>query len=185
MPKEATMKLITRTLLALLLITPLFAHADEASKKAKVEELMQLSNMNQMMTQMLGQMSERMKASAAEQATSLKLTAAQQTVYDSYQQKISDLITGSVNWDKLKPIMVQVYTETYTEDEIDGILNFYRSPAGKAMVAKAPELMSKSMTLMMQQMRTLQPQIEQLTKDFAEQMQKSGPPPAAEPAPSK
>lgn len=173
------MKLITRTLLALLLITPLFAHADEASKKAKVEELMQLTNVNQLMPQMLGQVSERMKASAAEQSANLKLTPAQQTVYDDYQQKISNLITGSVNWDKMKPIMIQVYTETYTEEELDGILSFYRSPAGKAMVAKAPQLMSKSMTLMMQQMSTLQPQIEQLTKDFAEQMQKSGPPPAA------
>ncbi|MDW5264750.1 MULTISPECIES: DUF2059 domain-containing protein [Acidobacteriaceae] len=171
------MKLITRTLLALLLITPLFAHADEASKKAKVEELMQLTNMNQLMTQMLGQMSERMKASAAEQSANLKLTPAQQTVYDDYQQRIGNLITGSVNWDKMKPIMVQVYDETYTEEELDGILSFYRSPAGKAMVAKAPQLMSKSMALMVQQMRTLQPQIEQLTKDFAEQMQKSGPPP--------
>ena len=173
------MKFITRSLLVLLLITPIFARADDPGKKAKVEELMQLTNMNQLMTQMLGQMSERMKASAAQQASTMNLTPAQKTTYDEYEQKVSDLITGSVNWDKMKPIVVQVYDETYTEDEIDGILNFYRSPAGKAMVAKAPQLMSKSMTLMMQQLITLQPQIQQLTKDFAAQMQKSAPAPAA------
>jgi len=173
------MKLLTRVLLVLLLITPLFAHADEASKKAKVEELLQLTNMNQLMTQMLGQMSERMKTSAAQQASTMKLTPAQKPIYDDYQQKVGDLITGSVNWEKMKPLVVQVYDETYTEDELDGILKFYRSPAGKAMVAKAPQLMSNSMTLMVQQMSTLQPQIEQLTKNFAAQMQRSASAPAA------
>ncbi len=172
------MKLITRTLLALLLITPLFAHADEASKKAKIEELIQLTNMNHLMSQMLGQMTERMKASAAEQASSMNMNAAQKAIYDDYQQKVSQLLTDTVSWDKMKPVMIQVYSETYTDEELDGILNFYRSPAGQAMVAKSPQLMSKTMTLMVQQMSTLQPQIQQLTKDFAAQMQKSATPPA-------
>jgi hypothetical protein len=172
------MKLLTRILLTLLLITPLFAHADEAAKKAKIEELMQLTNMNHLMGQMLGQMTERMKASAAEQASGMNMTPAQKTVYDDYQQRVSQLITGSVNWDKMKPVMVQVYDETYTDQELDGILNFYRSPAGQAMVAKSPQMMSRTMTLMVQQMKTLQPQIEQLTKDFAAEMQKSATQPA-------
>jgi hypothetical protein len=172
------MKFITRTLLALLLLTPLFAHADEAAKKAKIEELMQLTNMNHLMDQMLGQMTQRMKTSATEQEDSLHLTPDQKTVYENYQQKMSQLITDSVNWEKMKPIMVQVYTETYTDQELEGILTFYRSPAGQAMVAKSPQLMTKTMTLMMQQMSTLQPQIQQLTKNMATQIQKSPQPPA-------
>jgi hypothetical protein len=172
------MKSITRILLALLLFTPLFAHADEAGKKAKIDELMQLTNMNHLMDQMLSQMTQRMKTSASEQEDTLNLTPAQKTVYENYQQKISQLITDSVNWDKMKPIMVQVYSETYTDQELDGILTFYRSPAGKAMVAKSPQLMTKTMTLMMEQMKTLQPQIEQLTKDMATQIQKPTPAPA-------
>jgi hypothetical protein len=172
------MKSITRTLLALLLLTPLFAHADDAAKKAKIEELMQLTNMNHLMDQMLGQMTQRMKTSATEQEDTLNLTADQKTVYENYQQKMSQLITDSVNWNKMKPIMVQVYSETYTDQELEGILTFYRSPAGQAMVAKSPQLMTKTMTLMMQQMSTLQPQIQQLTKDMATQLQKSPQPTA-------
>jgi len=85
----------------------------------------------------------------------------------------------------MKPVMVQAYTETYTDQELDGILNFYRSPAGQAMVAKSPELMSKTRTAMMQQIGALQPQVEQLTKDFAEKMKQPAPAPSAPTPPAK
>jgi hypothetical protein len=167
------MKFITRALLALFLITPLLAHADQASKQAKAEEIMQLTHVDQLMKRVMDQMTQRMQASATEQSARMHLTPDQQTAFSDYQAKLNQLITNSVSWDKIKPIMVKVYTETYTDEELDGILAFYRTPVGQSMIAKNPELMSKSMTLMMQQMSTLQPQIEQLSKDFATKMQQS------------
>lgn len=180
------MKFITRILLALLLFAPLAAHADppSSSKQAKTEELLQLTHMDRLMTQMLGQMQERMKSASDQQAATMQMTLEQKTAFDDYQQKLDQLLASYLSWDKMKPIMVQVYSDTYTDQELDGILAFYRSPAGQAMVAKSPELMTKTRTVMMQQMGTLQPQVQQLTKDFAEKMQKSTPPPAATPAPT-
>jgi uncharacterized protein len=172
------MKLITRVLLALLFFTPLFAHADQTSKQAKVEELLQLTHMDRLMSQMLDQMTERMKASAEQQAAKMEFTPEQKTAYDDFQQKLSQLLGSYLSWEKMKPVMVQVYSETYTDEELDGILTFYRSPAGQAMVAKSPQLMSKTMTAMTEQMSTLQPQVQQLTKDFAAQMEKTAPAPA-------
>ena len=177
------MKFITRILLALFLFAPLAAHADPpSSKQAKAEELLQLTHMDQLMSQMLGQMSERMKASADQQAASLHMTPEQTTVYEDYQQKLSQLLASYLTWDKMKPVMVQAYSETYTDQELDGILSFYRSPAGQAMVAKSPELMSKTRSAMMQQISALQPQVQQLTKDFAEKLKQPAPP---APAPAK
>jgi len=112
------------------------------------------------------------------------MTPEQKTAYDGYQQKLDQLLASYLSWDKMKPVMVQAYSETYTDQELDGILNFYRSPAGQAMVAKSPELMSKTRTAMMQQISALQPQVEQLTKDFADKMKQSAPAPAAAPTPS-
>lgn len=180
------MKFITRILLALFLFAPLVAHADApGSKQAKAEELLQLTHMDQLMSQMLGQMSERMKASADQQAASMHMTPEQKTAYDGYQQKLNQLLASYLNWDKMKPVMVQAYSETYTDQELDGILNFYRSPAGQAMVAKSPELMSKTRTAMMQQITALQPQVEQLSKDFAEKMKQASPEPSTSTPPAK
>ena len=171
------MKLISRVLLALFLFAPLAVHAQETagSKQAKVEELLQLTHMDRLMSQMLEQMTTRMKTSADQQAANLHFTPEQKTIYDDYQQKLNQLLAGYMSWDKMKPVMVQVYAETYTDDELNGILNFYRSPAGQAMVAKSPQLMNKTMGAVMQQMGPLQTQMQQLTKDFAEKMKQSAP----------
>ncbi len=75
--------------------------------------------------------------------------------------------------DNIRPVVIQTYDETYTEDEIDGILAFYRSPAGKAFLAKTPQLMNRTMTLMQQQMASVQPQLEQATKELADEMAKT------------
>lgn len=171
------MKFITRILLVLFLVAPVAVHAQgtatSSSKQAKVEELLQLTHMDHLMSQMIDQMTARMKASADQQAANMNFTPEQKTIYDDYQQKLNQLLAGYLNWDKMKPVMVQVYSDTYTDDELNGILNFYRSPAGQAMVAKSPQLMTKTMSAMMQQMGTLQPQVQQLSKEFAEKMQQS------------
>lgn len=182
------MKFITRILLALFLVAPLAAHAQEttpsSSKQAKVEELLQLTHMDHLMSQMIDQMTARMKASSDQQAATMHFTPEQKTIYDDYQQKLNQLMASYLNWDKMKPVMVQVYSDTYTDDELNGILNFYRSPAGQAMVAKSPQLMNKTMSAMMQQMGTLQPQVQQLSKEFAEKMQQKAAPATPTPAPA-
>lgn len=178
------MKFITRILLALFLFAPLAAHADApASKQAKAEELLQLTHMDRLMTQMLDQMSMRMKTTADEQAASMHMTPQQKTLYDDYQQKLNQLLASNLTWDKMKPVMVQVYSDTYTDQELDGILAFYRSPAGQAMVAKSPELMTKTRNTMIERMSSLQSQVQQLSKDFAEKMQQAAAP--STPAPAK
>lgn len=178
------MKFISRTLAILLLILPAVICIGQTSqspqanpdKQAKAEEIIQLTHTDQLMQRVMAQMNERMKNQAAQQAARMNLNAEQKAAFDDYETKLNQLVTNAVNWEKMKPIMVQVYAETYTTDELEGILKFYRSPAGQSMVAKSPELMSKTMSLMMQQMSTLQPQIEQLTKDFQSKMQKAAPP---------
>jgi hypothetical protein len=163
--KESKMKFISRILLSLFLFAPIAAHADApSSKQAKAEELLQLTHMDRLMTQMLDQMSMRMKATADE-------------------QKLNQLLASNLTWDKMKPIMVQVYSDTYTDQELDGILAFYRSPAGQAMVAKSPELMTKTRNTMIERMSSLQSQVQQLSKEFAEKMQQAAVP--ATPAPAK
>ena len=43
--------------------------------------------------------------------------------------------------------MAVVYTESFTEKEIDEILEFYATPVGKKMVAITPELTKKGMEI--------------------------------------
>ena len=66
---------------------------------------------------------------------------------------------------KLKPMFVQIYAELFTEEEINGIVSFYKSPAGKAMIEKMPQMMQRMMPMMQKLMGDLQPEIKKIIEE--------------------
>ncbi|QYA25988.1 DUF2059 domain-containing protein [Gramella sp. MT6] len=60
--------------------------------------------------------------------------------------------------------MATVYTESFTEEELDKILAFYDTPVGKKMVAVTPELTKKGMEIGQAWGMELQPLIAKYTK---------------------
>ncbi|APG59237.1 DUF2059 domain-containing protein [Christiangramia salexigens] len=65
---------------------------------------------------------------------------------------------------KLYSQMAVIYTENYTETEIDKILAFYDTPVGKKIVATTPDLMKKGMELGQAWGMELQPLIAKYSK---------------------
>lgn len=140
------------------------ARADEASKNAKIEELLKLSNVDRMMSQMTDQM----KAMTSAQFNGMNLSAEDRKAAQEMQDRIVALIVE--HWGKMKPMLVKAYADTYTEEEVDGILTFYRSPAGQAMLQKMPALMQRSMALGQQMIAELMPEIQKMTAEAAEKL---------------
>jgi hypothetical protein len=53
-----------------------------------------------------------------------------------------------MSWATLRPMYVQIYRDTFTQKEVDGLIAFYKSPTGVAFVDKMPVVMQKSQALM-------------------------------------
>jgi len=144
---------------AALLWTP--ARADEATKNAKVEELLKLSKADQMMTQIADQM----KAMSAAQLGKTDMSPEARKAADEMTNKITALIRE--RWDKMRPQFVKVYADTYTEEELDGIVAFYKSPAGQAMLTKMPDLMKRSMALAQEMVSDVAPEVQKIATEAA------------------
>ena len=130
--------------------------ADEASKAAKAEELLQLTQGDQVL-KMMEPMMKGMMAGANKD-----MPAEQRAKVGEMQEKVMALVAASLN--KAKPALVKVYTDTYTEEEIEGILTFYKSSVGKAFLQKMPEVMQRSMPVMMKMIVDLQPEIQAMAE---------------------
>ncbi|MDD3605464.1 MAG: DUF2059 domain-containing protein, partial [Kiritimatiellae bacterium] len=83
------------------------------------------------------------------------------------QQKMMDLIAGEMSWDKIKTDYIGIYAETFTADELKGIIDFYKTPVGRKFIEKQPEIMEKSMRVTQKQMMTLMPKIQALALEAA------------------
>ena len=89
------------------------------------------------------------------------VSAEQQRVLDTVPQKFMAVMREEFNWSKMKPMYIQLYSETFEQDEIDGLLAFYKSPVGQAFVTKMPVVMNKSMVIAQSQMQSLIPKMKE------------------------
>jgi hypothetical protein len=49
-----------------------------------------------------------------------------------------------MTWESMRPEMVRLYTDTYTEAELKQLAAFYKTPLGQKTLAKTPELLQKT-----------------------------------------
>ncbi len=139
------------------------ASAQEPTKEAKIESILALTNAQAMMDQVFAQI----KAMTASQVPP-GATAEQRAKSQEVTSKIMDLVKVRMSWDKLRPQYAKVYDETFSAEEIDGMLAFYQSPAGRAMLDKMPKLISKTMALAQGQMADIMPEIQRISKEAAQ-----------------
>jgi hypothetical protein len=145
------------------------AHADDASKTAKVEELFKVAHIDRLSTQVMQQTFDQINSGMMQQMMGLKLTPEQQKRVDEFSAKVQTLIADGLGWKSLEPDYAKLYEATYTEEEIDGILAFYKSPSGQAMVEKSPLLVKRSSEIAQERMQAIMPQLQQLMKEYMTQ----------------
>jgi len=159
-----------RIVVVLLFLLPLVtvAHADDSSKRVKVQELFTLLHVDQISAQIMANLNRQMQGLSVHQFGATP-TAEQQKQFGDFQARVDGLVQQTVGWKTVEPDFLKLYSDTYTEPEVDSFLAFYKSPAGQTMLAKSPEVASKSLALTQQRMSTIEAQLRQMVADFVKQ----------------
>jgi uncharacterized protein len=151
-----------------LLSHPAFVLADEASKNAKIEEMIELTHSDRMVQQMIDQM----KTAQMAQLSKMEMPAGERQIVAELQQKIMALFADRMTWQKAKPAYMKAYSDTFTEEEISAMVAFYKSPGGKAMIEKMPLLMQRSIAVGQQLMGDVAPEIKRITEELNQKNKK-------------
>ena len=170
--------------LPLVLLLPLTipAHADDASKRTKIMELLTVLKVDQVGKQIVDGANQQTEALGHREFGTTETPEQQKKVADLHQQVVT-LIAPAVDWKTLQPEFVAAYNTAYTEPEIDGILTFYKSPSGQALLNKGPQIGQQSSQIVQTHMASVQPQLRQLVQNFAKSSQPAGAAPAGGAAP--
>ena len=154
--------------LALFLVLALSAtaHADLASRRAKAQEMLLLLHMDRLMDQLMSGTMNQM-STMTKSLGSGNLKPEDQARLDDFQKRVFQLISSQVGWKALEPDYVELYANNFTDDQLDAILAFYKSPAGVALIDKLPTLTTEGMQIAQSKMTALQPQLKQMLDDFA------------------
>lgn len=98
-----------------------------------------------------------------------QLTPEQRKKLDDAAQRQSAAMREEMSWAMMKPMYVQVYSETFTQEEIDGLIAFYESPSGRAFIAKMPMVLQKSMSFLQNRIDGLMQRMQGAIKETLEE----------------
>lgn len=105
-----------------------FSVADAGSEK-EAEKLMNVMGMDVALEQSLEQM--------------LIVQLQQNPSLAPYKKVMMDFFKKHMNYESLKPDMIKLYSEAFTELELREINEFYQTSTGKKTLEKMPELMAR------------------------------------------
>lgn len=142
------------------------ARADEASKTAKVEEYFRLARLDATYDQTIALMLNQFWTAISRQIQNSAPQALSPGDVDGLRQVLQDVLGEGVGWDKMKPDYVKMYSEAFTEEEMDAIVAFYRSPAGQQLVNKTPDIVSKTVAISQRRMAELQPTLQAAVRNY-------------------
>jgi hypothetical protein len=134
---------------------------------ASIEELLTLTRSESMVDGLNANIEQMMRAAMAETAQRERLSPTQQRMLEQFPARLAAILREESNWSAIKPDLVAIYREVYTQDELDAQLAFYRSPGGQAMIDKMPQVLQQSMAMGERQMRRLMPRLQAALKEAA------------------
>ena len=70
-----------------------------------------------------------------------------------------------LDWKKLEPMYVRIYQKTFTQPEVDGMIAFYKTPAGQAVMSKMPAAMQNTIDEMQSAMGPVMQKMQQMQQD--------------------
>jgi hypothetical protein len=164
-----------RNLLAFLLGVVLTAAAHAASpSSASIDELLAVTKAERLVRGIAANSDAMMRQGVMESLKGIELSAREQSTIDAMIAKFVSAMSDEMAWEKLRPMYVQLYQETFSQEEIEGLLVFYKSPTGQAVIEKMPQvtrgimaMTQARLTPMMQKFRVITQQT--LTEMRAEQ----------------
>ena len=164
------MKLLPLAALSLVLLNAAAIAADAQPSVESVKQLLDAIGTKNTLNTVQSQIDSMMKLSMQQALGQKPMSPAQNAIMEDMRVKMIAIINQQMSWEKLEPSLLEIYRKTFTQKEVDGMLVFYRSDVGKAVVAKLPQAMMSSMQMAQGRMSTLLPQIQQLGKDTAEKL---------------
>jgi len=76
-----------------------------------------------------------------------------------------------LDWDKLEPMYMRIYQKSLTQQDVDGMIAFYETPSGQALINKMPVIMQNTMAEMQQVMRPMMERIERMQQTIMAEME--------------
>lgn len=133
--------------------------AETQPSDASLQELFKVSEVQKVIGTSYSQIDTIMKNTQLQALGNAPLNAEQQKLADEMNAKIFKLFKSEMSWEKVQPTLLKIYKDTFSQEEVDGMVTFYKSTAGQAMLKKMPSVSQATLSTTQKIMQDLIPQL--------------------------
>ena len=90
------------------------------------------------------------------------------------KKKMLVVMRDELTWERMEPLYIRIYRDSLSEDEVAGMLDFYRTPAGQALIRKMPVMMQKITPEIQGLMASAMPKMQQVQREFMAELKAAG-----------
>lgn len=135
---------ILPTLLLILAALPALAQQAAPPSDESLRQLFEATHASRMLDNLLSTFDTGMQAGMREALKGAKPNARQQQIIADMRAQIVAEFRSTLSWQKLEPIYLDIYRRNFTQQEVNDMLAFYRTPSGRAVVDKMPTAMQQA-----------------------------------------
>lgn len=154
---------------------------DPPADEAIVRELIEITESAKLLDGVYAQVDGMMTQAMSEAVGSRTLSPQQEALLTELRERVVAIMRDSLSWATFEPMMIDIYRKSFTQKEVQGMLDFYRSDAGRAVIAKMPVVMQNTMTAMQENMKSLMPKVQEVQRDIIARMRALDQPAAPSP----
>ena len=173
--------MFTRILLIFCLCTSLVRAAETPSPSpsasptdASIKQLLEVAQTHKLVDSVIAQMNSLMLQAIAQATKGQQVSPKIQKDIDRRRDETVSLMKELLDWKKLEPMYVRIYQKSFTQPEVDGMIAFYKTPAGQAVIGKMPAVMQSSIDEMQQLMEPVMEKIQRTQQDVAAELKAEG-----------
>ena len=152
-------------------VLPICHAADAPPSEASIKQLLEVTKAKKLLESMMTQMDGLMKNAMAQATQGQQLSDSDQKEIDQVQAEITTEMKKVLDWNKLEPMYVRVYQKSFNQQEVDGMIAFYKTPTGEAVLNKMPLVLQNTLVEMQQMMKPMMQHLQQKQQEIAAKVQ--------------
>ena len=136
-----------------------------APSEASIKELLEVSHARSLIDSVNTQVEAMVRASMAQAEKEYPANPEATKILNGMVEKINGLLGQELSWSTMEPLYVRIYQQSFTQQEVDGLVAFYKTPVGEALVRKMPRVMQLAMVDVQQRVRDFMPKAQAISRE--------------------
>ena len=105
--------------------------ADTPPTEASIKQLLELTHVRKLLDTMTSQLDAMMKTAVDQAIQGQSVPSEVKNQIEKFEAEMKVVAKEMLDWDKLEPMYVRVYQKSLTQQDVDGMIGFYKTPSAR------------------------------------------------------